>query len=134
MLTLQLVTEQWSFLQSSKAAAESAREMEKPKKEIHKNKNKNHKINTTTVIARLYKNKEGGEKKRNNKKRKDTGRDSRWCEVKMLLCSLSRVCLLWTQNTTRKKGNRRAEEGAVPLPVEKEQEGTKEQREKHTFQ
>lgn len=32
MLTLQLVTEQWSFLQSPKAAAESAREMEKPKK------------------------------------------------------------------------------------------------------
>jgi len=31
------------------------------------------------------------------------------------------------------RGKKEAE-GAVPLPVEKEQEGTKEQREKHTFQ
>jgi hypothetical protein len=47
--------------------------MEKPKKEIHKNKNKNHKINTTTVIARLYKNKEGGKKKETIKKEKIRG-------------------------------------------------------------
>jgi hypothetical protein len=44
----------------------------------------------------------------------------------MLLCFLPSLLIVDTKCEEKKKGNRRAQ-GALPLPVEKEQEGTKEQ-------
>jgi hypothetical protein len=65
-----------NWLQNNEAFSKAPKQQQKVierwknrKKEIHKNKSKNHKIDTTTVIARLCNNKEGKKKETIKKKR-----------------------------------------------------------------